>query len=237
MAGLSEQYYVFGDDHLIYGPAAISLVQEWGREGCISARSWIYNEAKDEWRQAGEMPDVKSFVAEGPKLETTPAAEIRPGQLRRMILFADMTDEQLRQFVGLLEKVHVPSFKTVIKKGEHGDAMFLVLAGEARVVDRVDDTEQTLHTLEVGDFSGEISLFAQGPRTADVITNKESTFLKISKAVFQKLISDHPDLATAFLTSLARFMAARLRSTNKMYSASLLFKRAGEGRIKSPFGG
>lgn len=229
-------YYVFGADRQIYGPAAVELLQDWAREGCISALSWVYTDEKDEWKQVKDIADVKPFTVDGAKVESAPAASVRPGQLRRLVLFADMSDDQLEKFVGLLEKVTLQSFKTVVKKGEHGDSMFLVLVGEARVVDHVDGAEKILHTLEVGDFFGEVSLFDQGPRTADVVTNKDSTFLKISKACFQKLITEHPDVAAAFLTALARFMAARLRSTNKMYSASLLFGKAGEGQIRSPQG-
>jgi len=239
MSEIAGHYYVFGADRQIYGPATLELLQDWAKEGCISALSWVYSDEKDEWKQVKDLAEVKPFTAEGAQVESAPAAGgggVRPGQLRRLVLFADMADDQLEKFVGLLEKVSLPSFRTVVKKGEHGDAMFLVLVGEARVVDRIDNAEKTLHTLEAGDFFGEVSLFDQGPRTADVVTNKDSTFLKISKANFQKLVGNHPDVAAAFLTALARFMAARLRSTNKMYSASLLFGKAGEGQIKSPQG-
>jgi CRP-like cAMP-binding protein len=238
MSEAAAHYYVFGDDRQIYGPATLELLQSWAKEGCISSRSWVFSDEKDEWKQVKDLPEVGAFTAEGSKVEAAPAASggIRPGQLRRLVLFADMAEDQLEKFVGLLEKVSLQSFKTIVKKGEHGDAMFLVLVGEARVVDIIDGTEKTLHTLEVGDFFGEVSLFDQGPRTANVVTNKDSTFLKISKANFQKLVSTYPDVAAAFLTALARFMAARLRSTNKMYSASLLFGKAGEGQIKSPQG-
>jgi signal-transduction protein with cAMP-binding, CBS, and nucleotidyltransferase domain len=213
MSEAGGHYFVFGGDRQTYGPANVELLQDWAKEGAISAHS--------------------------AKVECTPAAAgggVRPGQLRRLVLFADMAEDQLEKFVGLLEKVSLPAFRTIVKKGEHGDAMFLVLVGEARVVDNIDGAEKTLHTLEVGDFFGEVSLFDEGPRTANVMTNKDSTFLKISKSNFNKLVHDHPGVAAAFLTALARFMAARLRSTNKMYSASLLFGKAGEGQIKSPQG-
>jgi cyclic nucleotide-binding protein/uncharacterized protein DUF4339 len=239
MSEVSGHYYVFGGDRQIYGPATIELLQDWAKEGAISAQSWIYLESEDKWKHAKDIAEVAPFTAECAKVECTPATGgggVRPGQLRRLVLFADMADDQLEKFVGLLEKVSLPSFRTIVKKGEHGDAMFLVLVGEARVVDNIDGAEKTLHTLEAGDFFGEVSLFDEGPRTANVVTNKDSTFLKISKANFHKLVAEHPAVAAAFLTALARFMAARLRSTNKMYSASLLFGKAGEGQIKSPQG-
>lgn len=235
MAPAMAHYYVFGGDRQVYGPATLELLQDWAKEGLVSGHSWIYFDEKDEWKLARDIAEVKALTAPESKVECAPAAGgIRPGHLRRMVLFADMADAQLEKFVGLLEKVTLPGFRQIVKKGEHGDAMFLVMSGEARVVDHIEGKEKTLHTLEVGDFFGEVSLFDQGPRTADVVTNKESTFLKISKPNFEKLVSMHPDVAAAFLTALARFMGARLRSTNKMFSASLLFGKAGDGQIKSP---
>ncbi|MBV9463615.1 MAG: cyclic nucleotide-binding domain-containing protein, partial [Verrucomicrobiae bacterium] len=140
---------------------------------------------------------------------------------------------QLERFLGLLEKVKLGPFRPVVRKGEHGDAMFLVLGGEARVVDKIDGKDQTLQTLEVGNFFGEISLFDQGPRTADVVTNKDSTFLKISKAALQRLLAEQPDVAAAFLMALVRLMGGRLRAANKSFAESLTFKNA-EGQIRSP---
>ena len=86
--------------------------------------------------------------------------------------------------------------------------------------------ETTLTTLAAGEFFGEMTLFDQGPRSADVVANNDSTLLKISHSAFTKLISDAPDLATPFLLGVCRTLTARMRADNKRYRDTINFARA-----------
>jgi CRP-like cAMP-binding protein len=93
--------------------------------------------------------------------------------------------------------------------------MFLILQGELRARVMVGDKETILATFGPGDFFGDMSLFDQGPRSADVIANVDSTVLKISDVAFDRLTREAPALATPFLQATARTLAARIRADNK----------------------
>ena len=83
----------------------------------------------------------------------------------------------------------------------------------ARLV--ADEKETILATFTAGEFFGDMALFDQGTRSADVVANVDSTLLKLSSASFERLVKEAPALATPFLQSAARTLAARIRVDNK----------------------
>jgi CRP-like cAMP-binding protein len=113
----------------------------------------------------------------------------------------------------------------VVKKGQQGDSMYLVLEGEVRARVMIDGRESTLATLSTGDFFGEIAVFDQGPRSADIVANSSSVLLKISAKSLADLVDTVPELASAFLYSITGSIASRLRKTSKKYQDSIHFSR------------
>ena len=77
-------------------------------------------------------------------------------------------------------------------------------------------------------------LIDQGPRSADVFANCESTLLKVSAADFEKLTREAPDLAAPILFAVGKTLTARIRADNKRYHDSVTLlatpieKRAGD---------
>jgi CRP/FNR family cyclic AMP-dependent transcriptional regulator len=148
--------------------------------------------------------------------------------LRRMKSFATMDDRQIESFVRYMEVVRCEQFSHIVRRGEHGDAMYLVLDGEVRALAMVDGRESTLATIAAGDAFGEISLIDQGPRSSDVVANKDSVLLKVSSTAFTRLLREAPALAVPFLVALSRSVVGRVRSLTKRYEDSVRFIRAGQ---------
>ncbi len=228
-------FKIWAADDVVYGPVELPTLVEWIRDERVEANTWVYSEQTDTWAKASNVPDLGMFFrgrtggtaravsADGP----TPLVQgIRPGMLRRVKILAEMNDQQLGRFVQFMEVKQVRQFNDVVKQGEHGDAMFLILEGEVRVRLMIAQKETTLTTLSAGEFFGEMTLFDQGPRSADVVANNDSTLLKISHAAFTKLIADAPDLATPFLLGVCRTLTARMRADNKRYRDTINFARA-----------
>ena len=76
--------------------------------------------------------------------------------------------------------------------------------------------------LGVGDFFGEMCLFDEGQRSADVIANRECVLLKISKKAFDDLIVDHPAIGALFLRAMMRVVVSRVRKMDKKYVDSMV---------------
>jgi CRP-like cAMP-binding protein len=150
--------------------------------------------------------------------------------LRRIKILADMKDAQLAHLADFLENLGVLQHTLVVKQGEPGDAMFLIMSGELRARTLISGRETILTTLGPGDFFGEMSLFDQGPRSADVVANVDSTMLRLSTSAFDRLTKEMPSLATPFLQATARTMSARIRADNKrLMRVTQQFATSGNG--------
>lgn len=228
-------YKIWGADDVVYGPVELPMLVEWVQDERVEANTWIYIEHQDTWQKAEKVPELailfgrRSRYGQGPgqQREVTPlVAGIKPGMLRRVKILADMNEQQLGRFVQFMDVQQVPQFKEIVREKEPGDSMFLVLEGEVRVRRMVGGKEKIIATLGAGDFFGEMSLFDQAPRSADVVANKDCVLLKVSKEKFDKLVQEHADLATPFLAAIIRTLSGRIRADNKRWQDTLNFGRA-----------
>jgi CRP-like cAMP-binding protein len=163
------------------------------------------------------MPEVQTILGRqtAPAAAAQPAGTITPGALRRIKILADLNDAQLSQLMEFLEPLAVPAWTVVVKQGEDGEAMYLVLGGELRARILAGGKETLLATFGPGEFFGDMALFDRGPRSADVVANADSLLLRLSSTAFERLTKEFPALATPFLQATARTLSARIRADNK----------------------
>lgn len=154
--------------------------------------------------------------------------------LQRKKLFTGMQVEQLAGFARYFETVKVPQFGNLVRKGQHGDAMYIVLEGELRALSIIEGKESILATMGPGDCFGEISLLDQGPRSADVVANRDSVLLKLSSAAFERLVREEPAMALPFVLALSREAVRRVRQATKRYEDSIQFIRASASPNQRP---
>jgi cAMP-binding proteins - catabolite gene activator and regulatory subunit of cAMP-dependent protein kinases len=232
---IKSSYRIWAIDDVIYGPVDLSILRGWVQEERITPQTWIFDQEKDCWYKAEMMPELQvCFQAKADPGATHSTMSdsaplvpgIKPGMLRRVKIFAGMTDQELGRFVQFMEVLQIRQWTEIVKQGSHGDAMYLVLEGEVRVRMMIAGKETILVTLPAGEFFGEISLFDQGARSADVIANQNSVLLKISASAFQKLIQHVPAISAPFLLAVGKTLAARIRADDKRYRDSINFARA-----------
>jgi hypothetical protein len=220
-------FRTWGSDNIAYGPVELPGLVDWVRQGRVSRNSWVFREDKAEWSRAAEMPELKILFkskATGAG-QGAPAHGITPGSLRRIKIFADMDERQLASFLQYMEVVKLLPNAPVFNKGDHGDAMFLVLQGEVRARVMIGGRESTLSTMGVGECFGELAVIDESPRSADVIANVESILLKISAGSLKRLFQEAPALAAPFLLALSKTITSRVRTLTKRYEDSILFAR------------
>lgn len=228
----TTDYTVWGIDQTPYGPVELPDLVAWVKDERVTADTWVFSGRDGAWRRAADMAELQMFFR--PKGSGTAAGQpaisvngtIDPRVLRRIKILANMTDEQLERFAQFMQVEKVPQWSVIVKQGETGDTMFFILEGELRVRINVSGKETILTTLSVGEFFGDISLFDQGPRSADVVANRDSLLLKISASAFGELAKAAPEIATPFLLAIGRTLTARIRADNKRYGDSVKFARA-----------
>jgi len=228
-------FKIWGVDGVVYGPVELPILVGWVKEERVTAGTWVYGERDDAWRKAADVSELRMFFTSKPGASGEASARVardasvaglKAGSLRRVKIFAELSEDQLERFVTFMEIEPVKQWTEIVKQGQHGDAMYLVLEGELRVRLIIGGKETTLVTLGVGEFFGEISLFDHGPRSADVVANTDSVLLKISAKKFENLLAQAPDSAAPFLFAMGKTLTARIRADNKRYRDSITFARA-----------
>ena len=232
-------YHVWGVDNVAYGPIELPTLVDWTRDQRIVADTWVYGQDQTHWCRARDLPELKMFFRaarsdDAPDTTITRRAgpDVQPGMLRRIKMFADMDDLQILSFAKYLDLVRVRQFEIVVREGATGDAMFLILEGEVRSRSMQDGREITIATLGPGEFFGEMALLDHGPRSADVVANKDSVLLKITSRAFEQILKEAAALAAPFLYALSKTEVARMRQLLHRYEASINLSRL--SRITPP---
>jgi CRP-like cAMP-binding protein len=227
----SFNYRAWGADNIAYGPVELPGLVAWVKQGKVKANSWVFREKDGEWLHASDMTELKILFKS--KLPPSAAASaealgIQPGSLHRIKMLANIDERLLASLLPYLEVVQVPPFGTVVSKGDHGDALFMVLEGEVRARVMKGQRETTLSTMGVGECFGELAIVDQGPRSADVIANQPSVLIKVSEGALKKMFAEAPALAAPFMFGLTRVIAQRVRALTKRYEDSIHFSRTAE---------
>ena len=224
----SFNYRAWGADNIAYGPVELPALVAWVKQGKVTANTWVFKEKDGTWSRASELTELKVLFKS--KLPPTAAASadalgIQPGSLRRIKMLADVDERLLASLLSYLEVVKVPPFGTVVNKGNHGDALFMVLEGEVRARVMIGGQETTLATMGVGECFGELAILDKGPRSADVVANQPTVVIKVSAGALKKMFTEAPALAAPFTLALARVISQRVRVLTKRYEDSIHFSR------------
>lgn len=100
--------------------------------------------------------------------------------------------------------------EVVVRQGEPGECMYVVLEGHADVVREHDGFETHLATLGPGDFMGEMSLFQHETRSATVRARGDVRMLTVDRRTLLGRIHEDPSLAMRVLER----MSQRVRELN-----------------------
>jgi cAMP-dependent protein kinase regulator len=139
---------------------------------------------KDVATDPGE-PEVYEVI--GPESEET---EERPPSL-----FKDLSNDEFKQIVGRLTLRHFEKDTVIVKEGEPGNSLFVIVRGEVRVLTKDKrQKEIVLAKLGEGEFFGEGALLTGRPRTATIITNAASDLLELTRKEYESIIAKHPHI-------------------------------------------
>ena len=129
--------------------------------------------------------------------------------LRRVPLFAGMDPAKLKLLAYTSDVVTYRAGQVLFRRGDHGDAAYVIIQGDAEVSIPTDTGEVPVAHLRDGDFLGEIAILCDTPRTATVTASTDLKTLRIRKERFFELLRQFPEMAI----ELTRLLADRLTRT------------------------
>src|SRR6478736_5422265 len=128
--------------------------------------------------------------------------------LEDVTLFSKCTARQRRTIARHAQIAELPAEVDLVKEGEPGDALFVILEGEALV--HKDGVE--LDRVGPGAYFGELAILDGEPRSATVVAVTDVKVAVIGIRMFRTLLREYSDLAEQLLIALA----SELREARKI---------------------
>ena len=136
-------------------------------------------------------PDVTKKIKEEEKL------------LAQVDLFAALPPDMRHQIARESPMAVFGAGETIVKQGEEGQSMFVVLSGSVSVV--LEPDRHQVARIERGGYFGEMSLLTGEPRTATVLAVDDVVAVEIVADLFRRLAAVHPEaIETLAVSAMSR---------------------------------
>ncbi len=130
-----------------------------------------------------------------------------------MVQFLDRLPSDVRQrLLSLSEEVILAAGQHLIRRGEQGGDLYLLVSGGLEVVDSRQSPEVILTLIAPGELVGEMSFLDQLPRSASVRASVASTGRLWRRSVLQEALQGDLALAAAFYRGVAALVTRRVRA-------------------------
>ena len=173
-------------------------------------RAWLARTRSDS--PAAEVRPDATEVDASPEPQRTEQAYIEA--LSKTNLFRHLDLTQLQNLVSSASEQVFPSDYEVLREGEPGTSVFIILSGAVRIVEAVAEGPESMFLTEMraGDLFGEIGFLRNGPRSATVVTLERTRCLVLAQKEFLETLDSSPTLSIALL----RVLAGRLADANRL---------------------
>lgn len=125
--------------------------------------------------------------------------------LKSLSMFAETPDEALAELADLLHEELAQPGDVIVREGEPGDSLYIVVDGKVEVV----DDNRILNQLGARTVFGELSMLDSSPRTATIRALEETSLLRLDQTSFYEIMSDYVEVAMGTIQLLTRNLRAR----------------------------
>jgi len=123
-------------------------------------------------------------------------AQQRVKALRRVELFAQMTDDELNALADRLKYAQFAKGNIISRQGAVAHWLYIIINGEAEVFFETPNGERrSVNILSKGSFFGEMGMMTGEPRSASVIATSDVECYRLDKEAFAGIMQARPSLA------------------------------------------
>ncbi len=116
--------------------------------------------------------------------------------LKRVELFAQMTDDELRSLAERLKYAQFAKGNIISRQGAVAHWLYIIINGEAEVyLETPTGERRSVNVLTKGNFFGEMGMMTGAPRSASVIANTDVECYRLDKEAFAGIMQARPGLA------------------------------------------
>lgn len=141
-------------------------------------------------------------------------------KLKQISLFEAIRDnkEQMNLLLDICQFQSYKSGQRIIKEGDTGELMFIVLTGGVEILKRTragDNYTVVALKAEHNVFFGELALVDDDTRSATVTASVDTDCLTINKTDFTDLGNKYPQIGLPITRAIVKIIAGRLRKTTQ----------------------
>ena len=130
-------------------------------------------------------------------------------------MLEDLTPSEADTLGALMPMVRAGAGQALIREGEVGDWMLLLLAGTVDVFKTSQNGGVSrLAVIKQGAAVGEMSMLDSAPRYATCVAIEDVRAGVLTRGVIARLIQEHPAIGAKLLVKLTQLLAQRLRNTS-----------------------
>ncbi|MGZ8630525.1 MAG: cyclic nucleotide-binding domain-containing protein [Actinomycetota bacterium] len=115
-------------------------------------------------------------------------------------MFADFSKKHLQRLAADTDELTFAPGEAVVREGELGETLFVVLQGEGKVV----RGRRTVGSVLPGDFFGELAAIDAQPRSASVVAVTPLRALRLFRRHLMSLLEDEPQVTLKLLDGIVR---------------------------------
>lgn len=141
--------------------------------------------------------------------------KLGPDFTRAIPLLAGLRPAQARIVVLMGELRHFPPGAPIVRAGEQGNEMFVILSGATDVYVRHNGDRRQVAELRRGDVFGEMALVRNDERSADVEARDAVEVLAVDERFLQRIQRRYPRIAARVFLNLTRILSDRLQRMNE----------------------
>lgn len=139
--------------------------------------------------------------------------------LKKVPLFADLSDEDLENLCQDAQEIKVTEGEELFAEGSSGDHAYVIQGGELEISKLVNGQEVLLAVRREGEVIGEMALLQHAPRMASARARSQAQVLSIGFRQLDHLLNTNPKVARTMLQTITtrwRATQAMLRRSEKM---------------------
>ena len=123
-------------------------------------------------------------------------------------IFRHVPEAVLASVAQIMKVVELPAHKQFISEGDLASEMFIIVEGAVRV----QKNGKPVTELKAGEVVGELAIFDQAPRSADVVTLVPTLLLQLEKGTLREVMADRPEISNGIIQTLSQ----RIRDNSRL---------------------
>jgi hypothetical protein len=161
---------------------------------------------------------MAAVAVDSPEASTTYEVSLmeRLLALKQVPLFSQLSLEQLEAIQQISSEVEYLANETIVKEGEPGGELYLLIEGKVRIYKGYGTLEERLlSSVNAVSYFGEMAALDDQPRSATVIAAERSRMLRLDGESLKELIRQMPEISFEIM----RILTGRVRRAESRLTA------------------